>query len=69
VNQSSAAWSRAYAIQARAELKARDVLISEQALPTCQQLHFLHLHEAGRSYVKVIQVAADELASGLYAAK
>jgi hypothetical protein len=177
VNHSSAAWSRAYAIQARADLAARDVLISEQALPTCQQLHFLqmacekvakahlcwggadpttlqrshvvvaktipmiarqllargvvrggrshekmmkaiyrlaqevdflapsaddgrrrpdnceypweddqgdlqipaeypfselgrlHLHEAGRSYVKVIQAAADELAGGLYAAK
>lgn len=43
MKQSPAAWSRAYAVQARADLDARTALLSAADLPACQHLHFLQM--------------------------
>ncbi len=40
---SPAAWSRAYAVQAKADLATRNALRGVAGLPTCQQLHFLQM--------------------------
>lgn len=39
----SFAWARAFAVQARADLRARDALLLEEDVPICQQLHFLQM--------------------------
>jgi hypothetical protein len=36
-------WSRGYAIQAKADLAARQVLLQAKGIPDCQQLHFLQM--------------------------
>jgi hypothetical protein len=40
---STAAWSRAFAVQAKADLAARDVLLLADSLPICEHLHFLQM--------------------------
>ncbi len=42
MKQSSYAWSRSYALQARVDLDARDALLLAP-IPTCQHLHFLQM--------------------------
>jgi hypothetical protein len=42
MRQSSYAWSRAYARQAKADLDAREALLGA-AVPACQHLHFLQM--------------------------
>jgi hypothetical protein len=42
MKQSSYAWSRAYARQAKADLDAREALL-DAAVPACQHLHFLQM--------------------------
>jgi len=43
MKQSCAAWARAYAIQAKADLDARSALLGAEDVPVCQQLHFLQM--------------------------
>ena len=42
MKQSTYAWSRAYALQAQADLYAREVLLGTK-VPACQHLHFLQM--------------------------
>jgi hypothetical protein len=42
MRQSSFAWSRAYALQAQADLDAREALLGAM-VPACQHLHFLQM--------------------------